>query len=108
MFDSGSLSRRLMDLFKQLLHKRYQAVDPGQDESVFGQEEDELSIEKLSRLHNVLLSQAQDTISSTEDQVSSLRAERLENEAAVRELAAGTMHSQRTPCCGWRARCVIL
>ena len=50
-----------MDLFKQLLHKRYQAVDPGQDESVFGQEEDdgsdELSIEKLSRLHNVLLSQ---------------------------------------------------
>ena len=112
VFDSGSLSRRLMDLFKQLLHKRYQAVDPGQDESVFGQEEDdgsdELSIEKLSRLHNVLLSQAQDTISSTEDQVSSLRAERLENEAAVRELAAGTMHSQRAPCCGWRTRCVIL
>ena len=115
MFDSGSLSRRLMDLFKQLLHKRYQAVDPGRDESVFGREEDdgsdELSIEKLSRLHNVLLSQAQDTISSTEDQVSSLRAERLENEAAEscpRAGRTGTMHGQRTPCCGWRARCVIL
>ena len=51
-----------MDLFKQLLHKRYQAVDPGQEDSVFGQEEDdgneELNIEKLSRMHNVLLSQA--------------------------------------------------
>ena len=100
-----------MDLFKQLLHKRYQAVDPGQEDSVFGQEEDdgneELNIEKLSRMHNVLLSQAQDTISSTEDLVLSLQAERRGNEAAVRALA-GAAETHRTPCCGLRTGCVIL
>ena len=104
-----------MDLFKQLLHKRYQAVDPGQEDSVFGQEEDdgneELNIEKLSRMHNVLLSQAQDTISSTEDLVLSLQAERRGNEAAVHALAvrvAGAAETHRTPCCSLRTRCVIL
>ena len=102
-----------MDLFKHLLHKRYQAVDPGQE--VFGQEEDDgnedLNIEKLSRMHNVLLSQAQDTIISTEDLVLSLQAERRGNEAAVHALAvrvAGAAETHRTPCCSLRTRCVIL
>ena len=113
-FDSGFLSREVgMDLFKHLLHKRYQAVDPGQDDCVFGQEEDDgneaLNIEKLSRMHNVLLSQAQDTISSTEDLVLSLQAERRGNEAAVHALAvAGAAETHRTSCCGLRTRCVIL
>ena len=89
-------------------------MDPGQEDS-FGQEEDDgkgnedLNIEKLSRMHNVLLSQAQDTISSTEDLVLSLQAERRGNEAAVHALAvAGAAETHRIPCCGLRTRCVIL
>ena len=94
--------------------QRYQAVDHGQvSDGVFTIEEDdcgdELNIEKLSRMHSKLLSQAQDTISSTEDQVTSLQAERRENELAVREISiVSATEAHGVTCCGLRTRCAIM
>ena len=105
--------------------QRYQKVDRdagGAEDGVFtidDDDTDDLSIEKLSKMHSMLLNQAKDTISSTESAVLSLREERRGHEDEVRELAAvndaaraavdslGAEGAQRTPCCGLR-RCVIL
>ena len=102
--------------------QRYQAVDVEGADGVFTIEDDDgedLNIEKLSRMHNMLLNQAQNTISSTESQVMSLREERRGHEAAMRELGVvndaalsamdslGGAKTKRTPCCKVSS-CVIL